>query len=191
MCPLQTWSSRTTRASRQKSRPGPTASPHAWTRGRSCLPGATVQLRRWGRGGRRHGRPHGGGGGLNAHFSSESPSFISFFLHRNLSPSPQYCSGTSPFQLSLRTACILTSEITSSLCESSRDPGKVPLGANSRLCPPRSQRSCLSCRHGARRQQTSGRRRWTGSSLVSCDGGQGAWLWTPGLRRTGWGSRTL
>lgn len=94
-----------------------------------------------------------GGGGLNAHFSSESPSFISFFLHRNLSPSPQYCSGTSPFQLSPRTACILTSEITSSLCESSRDPGKVPLGANSRLCPPQISEKLSQLQ--ARRQETA------------------------------------
>lgn len=32
---------------------------------------------------------------------------------------------------------------------------------------PRSQRSCLSYSPGARRQLTSGRRRWTGCSLVS------------------------
>lgn len=50
-----------------------------------------------------------------------------------------------------------------------RDPGQAsPLwGANWHLCPIRFQRPSPSCRRGARRQLTSGRRRWTGCSLVS------------------------
>lgn len=50
-----------------------------------------------------------------------------------------------------------------------RDLGRAPLGPKSCLLSllPRSQRSCLSYSPGARRQLTSGRRRWTGYSLVS------------------------
>lgn len=50
-----------------------------------------------------------------------------------------------------------------------RDLGRGPLGPKSCLFSllPRSQRSCLSYSPGARRQLTSGRRRWTGYSSVS------------------------
>ena len=74
------------------------------------------------------------GGGLGADLSSESSSSLSFFLRRT-TPFPLVLFTISPFQLAPRTVCLLKSEISSSLCESSRDPRKVLLGANTHLCP--------------------------------------------------------
>lgn len=96
------------------------------------------------------------------------------FFH---SLSSQSCPGISKISLPFPEQFSSPPDIRNNCCTlgGSQRPWKSLIGPKSCLLPllPRSQRSCVSYSPGARRQLTSGRRRWTGYSLVSQAGNAG------------------